>query len=73
VCLGGQLILSIGSEVIVLCVLSYGNLSLGEFVVVETLGCHGIEMYISGMVATCLGNYMGRKIVARFREKPLAV
>jgi len=53
VCLGNS-ILSIGSEVIVLCVLSCGDLR--EFVVVETLGHHRIETYISGMVAACLGN-----------------
>jgi len=28
---------------------------------------------MSGMVATCLGNWMGREIVARIREKPSAV
>jgi len=39
----------------------------------ETLGHHRIGMYISGMVATCLGNWMGREIVARLREKPSAV
>jgi len=30
-------------------------------------------MDISAMVAACLGNWMGRGIVARLRERPLAV
>jgi len=30
-------------------------------------------MYISAMVAACLGNWMGREIVARLRERPSAV
>jgi len=48
----------------VLCALSCGELSLREYVVAGTLSCHGIGMYISGMVAACLGNWMGREIVA---------
>jgi len=58
----------------VLCVFSCGDLI--EFKRVcggRTLGCHGIGMCMSGMVATCLGNWMGREIVARLREWPLAV
>jgi len=68
VCLGGNYILSIGSEVIVLCALSCGKLSLREYVVAGTLSHHGIKMYISGMVAACLENWMGKEIVARLER-----
>jgi len=36
----------------VLCVLSCGELSFGECVVSETLGCPGVEMYVSGKIST---------------------
>jgi len=39
---------------------------------VAGLGHHGAGMYVSGM-ETCLGNEIGREIVARLRERPLAV
>jgi len=69
----GNYILSIRSEVIVLCALSCGDFSLREFVAAGTLSCYGIRMYISAMVAACFGNWMGREIVARLRERPSAV
>jgi len=40
----------------VLCVLSCGDLSLGECVAAETLGRHGIGMCVSGKIAT---RYLG--------------
>jgi len=55
----------------VLYILSCGDLSLRDYV--ATISCHGIRMHISGIVATCLENKMGREIFARLGEKPLAV
>jgi len=62
----GNDILPIGSEVILLCVLSCGELSLRECVAAGTLSCHRIEMSISG-------NWMGREIIAGLRERQWAV
>jgi len=53
----------------VLCVLSYGDLSFREYV----LSHHRIEMCISDMVTACLGDKIGREIVARLTERPSAV
>jgi len=69
----GNYILSIGSEVIGLCVLSCSDLSIRECGEAGTLSRRGIRMDISAMVAACLGNWKGREIVARLREKPSAV
>jgi len=48
----GNYILSVGSEVIVLCVPSCGELSLGECVAAETLGHHRVGMCASGKTST---------------------
>ena len=38
-----------------------------------TQSCHGIRIYISGIVTFCLGNWMGREIVASLIERPLSM
>jgi len=52
------------------CVLFLPEISLIEYVSAGILSHHGIEMYISGMVTACLGDCIGRQIVARLRERP---
>jgi len=51
-CMSRWAIISIGSEVIVLCVLSCGELSLRECVAAGTLGLHGVGMCVSGKIST---------------------
>lgn len=51
----GNYILSTGSEVVVLCVLSCGDLIEFKWWL-DTLGLHGIGMCMSGMATTCLGD-----------------
>jgi len=64
------IISSIGSKVIVLCVLSCVDLSVMECGAAG-LGHHGVGMCVSGM-ETCLGNWIGREIAARLRGRPSA-
>jgi len=55
----------------VLCVLSCVDLSVRECPAAG-LGRHRVGMCVSGM-ETCLGNWIGREIAARLRERPSAV
>jgi len=68
----GNYVLSIGSEVIVLYVLSCSDLSERKCAAAKDTGPLSNWMCVSGM-ETCLGNEIGTEIAARLRERALGV